>query len=505
MKPTFDLGKGLYVISAVLILIATFLIFLKSPLFFQVAGFQQTESPVEEFELEKQQFIDTLVLYDSQDDMEVDLYIESRLKEMAVGYHLQDYQNLLNLEGITTVIVATEDWTGLDTTGLIEFVETGGDLVIAVRPAPQSTFQRVYQQLGIIEYGGFIETSDVTLNPPFFSLEEKLELSGDAFKQSLLSARLHSDATVVAETRSGHPVLWTYRLGEGEVYFFNGVVLEDSYYAPLITWALAETAAPIYPIVYAGAALLDGFPFPTQTTRLVDGKSEKNYYRQDWWLQMQSLEAKFDLNYTAAAIYPADLGEVNSYDQELELYTRELVLLGGELGAREYEDLSVELPRLKQAVGNYPIVSVLDEEEIRTALPVSPTNQTLWESLSEAFLYGTQVTSFSPYAIYGDERDVQMWRDVTDFLDSIQETYDVPYVPYSEMSKRKQQWEQNEYVIDKQGNELNVTLRYFTDHTYFHFVTADKITATSNCEITKIGEQFYLVRALGPQFSIETE
>ncbi|PJK16755.1 hypothetical protein CQS04_06270 [Chryseomicrobium excrementi] len=505
MKPTFDLGKGLYVISAVLILIATFLIFLKSPLFFRVAGFHQTDSAVKEYELDKQQTVDTLLLHDSQGDIEIALYIEGRLKEMAVGYRLEDYQSLSSLEEISTVILATEDWTGLDTTRLIEFVETGGNLVIAGRPAPQSTFQRIYQQLGIIEYGGFIEAEDVTVFPPFFSLDEKLELSGDDFRQSLLSARLHSDALVVAETGLGQPVLWTYALGEGKVYFFNGVLSKDSYYAPLLTWAFAKTAAPIYPIVYAGAALLDGFPFPTQTTRLVDGKSEKNYYRQDWWLQMQSLEAKFDLNYTAAAIYPADLGEVNSYDQELELYTRELVLLGGELGAREYEDLSVELPRLKQAVGNYPIISVLDEEEIRTPLPVSPTNQTLWESLSEAFLYGTQVTSFSPYAIYGDERDVQMWRDVTDFLDSIQETYDVPYVPYSEMSKRKQQWEQNDYVIDKQGNELNVTLRYFTDHTYFHFVTADKITATSNCEITKIGEQFYLVRALGPQFSIETE
>lgn len=518
MKPTFDIGRGLYVMSALLILITGFLVLIKSPLFFQVAAFQSEEREVKTQTVQLSSSPATLVITDDKNPSEKESvdYIIKRMTEMKVQYDVQSLQNYALSERVKTIVLATEDWQQVRSEELVTFVKDGGNLVIAMRPSPKTTFQSMYQQLGIIEYGSFTETEGFKLLAPFFMLEEDTIIQEEDFNQSMLAVRIHEAAVERAVSLDGNPLLWTTELGEGQVLFFNGVFSSDETFGPFFTWMMSQTAAQLYPVVYGGVALLDGFPFPTQTTRTLHGKSEKNYYRQDWWLSMQSLEARFDLNLTAAALYPSDLGEETLYKDELELYAREIVLLGGEVALKVDENLEVEQRLVEKILGDYSVETLLLPSNQLAGnlegfsvnqgnLPVEPGDREKWTSLRKVIDYGYQDVSFSPYSLNGTEQDEMMWRNWIDYLDGLDEMYSVPYYPAREVSDLYANWQQNDLRIENDQNVLTVSMSIFTDATYFHYYSEKAIRSLTNCEVQKIGENLYLVQALDSEFSIETE
>lgn len=517
MKPTFEVGRGLYVMSALLIGITGFLILLKSPVFFQVAAFQSDEPVVHQQQVAKDAPVTTLLLVDMEAKQEPSIpVIEERLSQMKIGYKTIDYREWKDEGSYQTLILASEDWKGLNREQLLTFIERGGNLLIALRPSPETTFQSLYQQLGVIEYGGFVITEAIQIKSPFFTLNEDLELVGEEFEQSMVAVRLHDQAVVKASSGDGNPFLWTFSLGEGTVYFFNGTFNDGPVYSPFLTWMLSQTVAPIYPVIYAGATLLEGFPFPTQTNRTLHGKSEKNYYRQDWWLQMQSLEAKFNLNFTAATAFPNQLNEDTLYNDELSLYAREIVLLGGEIAVKELRDLESEQKRIQQVVGDYKLETFLSKEEQvsgpvgslffqQGSLPVKPSDEERWQIIRHAIDYGFQEVTFSPYRVQGNEEDEEMWEAWEEYLEFSEDIYRPPYYPIRFVNYLARQWKDNEVVVTRQENQLTVEMSHFSEETFFHFYSEEPLGQTVNCEVTKLAENFYLVQALDSKFSIETE
>lgn len=518
MKPIFDIGRGLYVMSALLILITSFLVLVKSPLFFQVAAFQSEEREVKTQLVQLSSSPATLVVIDDGNPAEkgsVD-YIQKRMTEMKVHYDVQDLQDYIVGKHVKTIVLATEDWQEVKSEELINFVEDGGNLVVAMRPSPKTTFQSIYQQLGIIEYGSFKEVEGFKLLAPFFMLDEDTIIQEQEFNQSMLAVRIHDNAVKRAVSLDGNPLLWTIDLGEGKVLFFNGILTSDETFGPFFTWMMSHTTAQLYPVIYGGVALLDGFPFPTQTTRTVHGKSEKNYYRQDWWLSMQSLEARFDLNLTAAALYPSDLGEETLFKDELELYAREIVLLGGEVALKVDENLQVEQGLVQKILGDYQLeTQLLPSDQLagplaqfslqQGNLPVVPGDLERWTSIRKVIDYGYQDVSFSPYSLNGTDRDESMWRNWQEYLKGLEELYAVPYYPAREVSALYTHWQENDVRVEIDRNVLTVSMSIFTDATYFHYYSDKAIRSSTNCEVQKIGENLYLVQALDSEFTIETE
>lgn len=518
MKPTFDMGKGLFWMSGLFILITSFLILFKSPFFFQVAAFQPNEVKMDITTLYKQTSDETVLLIhpDSRDERESQAAVERRLQEMAIPYTIEDYRRASWSSDLKTVILLTEDWNGLDTTKLLAFVKGGGSLVIAHRPSPERAFQSIYQQLGIIEYGSFIMTEELRIQPPFFMLDQEIKLEGGAFRQSMLALRVNDNAQVIATTESANPLLWSMPLGNGEIVFFNGIFKGDAEFTPLLTWMMTETITSIYPVLYAGVTLVDGFPFPTQLTKEMDGMTEKKYYRQKWWLALQSMEAKFDLNLTAAAVYPDELSEENLYDNELELYAREILLLGGEVAIKEDRSLSEERPRLQRVLGDYDIRSTLSEEGVPEGrmgeyfftgdtLPSEPETEDIWNVIQNAADYGFREVAISPYRMEGTPQDEQIWRNWQAFLKESKQLYDVPFIPLAEAEARLIGWQENTFYMNQQPNEIQVEMSHFANPSYFHLRTSKRIGQTVDCDVTKIGHDLYLVQANSPRFSIEME
>lgn len=518
MKPTFEMGKGLFWMSGLLLVITGFLILFKSPFFFQVVAFQPQEVKMDIQDLSDRTQQETLVLVhsESREEREALQAVETRLTEMAVPYKVEDYRVADWEKGVQTIILLSEDWTELDTKGLLSFVENGGSLMVAHRPSPERSFQSIYQQLGIIEYGSFVSAERFQVHAPFFMVEESMELEGSSFRQSMLALRVNEEAHVVVTAEASNPLLWTVPLGEGQVVFFNGIFTDEDTFIPLLTWMITETITPIYPVLYTGAAVVDGFPFPTQMRKEMNGTSEKNYYRQHWWLSLQSLEAKFDLNLTASAVYPLELTEDNLYDDELELFAREILLLGGEIAIKESEDLPAEQRRLQRVLGDYTIRSTFSKEGTPQSiigdyffsgntLAAEPDTEDLWRVIQNATNYGFREVAISPYRMDGTDQDEHIWREWNDFLKQSNQLYDAPFLPITEVQARLEAWRENQFFIERQTDRIDVEMSHFVNPSYFHLRTSKRIGQTVDCHVTKIGEDLYLVQANSPRFSIEME
>ncbi|TXC75603.1 DUF2194 domain-containing protein, partial [Metabacillus litoralis] len=147
-------------------------------------------------------------------------------------------------------------------------------------------------------------------------------------------------ASLIAQSSDGTPLLWKSKYGDGKFVFFNGTILADAKQSGLFTKGI-QLMVPtfIYPVVNAKVTALEGFPFQTNNNIHKDsGMTNENFMRHVVWSELQRLEAKYDLNYTASFVASSD--EMKAETQAFELdrvrentivYGRELLRMGGEL------------------------------------------------------------------------------------------------------------------------------------------------------------------------------
>ncbi|KIL43537.1 hypothetical protein KP77_32430 [Jeotgalibacillus alimentarius] len=259
-----------------------------------------------------------------------------------------------DLSQYKSITLATEKIDSIeDFENIISYVEEGGNLFFAIRPDISPIFEKIYRKLGIYELSGeykqiesIIMTSDLLVNAKGLKVEDEF------FSNSALLLQINSDTELHARSEEGIPLMWSHSLGEGRVMFFNGTMLISKMHRGIIAGGLSHLAGPfMYPIINSKVFYIDDFPAPFPTGRHEGIYAEYNrdlptFFRDIWWPEMQQIARENGLKYTGAFIetyndrvegpFKERVGEEN-----LRIYGRELINMGGEIGLHGYNHQSL--------------------------------------------------------------------------------------------------------------------------------------------------------------------
>ncbi len=465
------------------------------------------------------------------------------------------------------IIIATEKIDDLpDIQSLLSYVETGGSIFFAIRPSPGSGLASLYQQIGMVEMGAFIETSGIELTEPFFTSSEGQSFPSDDIRNSSLSARIGKQASLIAQSSDGTPLLWSSKYGDGKFVFFNGTILADASQSALFTKGI-QLMVPtfIYPVVNAKVTALEGFPFQTNNNIHKDsGMTNENFMRHVVWSELQRLEAKYDLNYTASFVAAND--EMKAEKQAFELdrvrentivYGRELLRMGGELALQGYtnapiEGLEVSAVKQQMTMTSDQLEQSLPGYEIKTYIPVKqsdhlthytvikdvyPDLQTIMTDVEKPSLFdqntavlprqlqGFQVDSYSKWLAYNGlfttgflshavtPQLLLQDEDVDDYLQQFSELQsnlkkDVPWLRYVKVSDTLddvQNYVENIVTEEHTNDEITFHLNKLNAPAYFFFSSEKPVSSVENGKITNVGQNLYLIETNQLTFTIRLE
>lgn len=153
----------------------------------------------------------------------------------------------------------------------------------------------------------------------------------------------------------GFPVLWEYRVGQGNVLYWNTTITNQK----MIRGLFVQTLGTMPPVFVTGQAAvkvmyIDDFPAPVMDGKMKDvsatplDKSVKDFFAEDWWEDMIDLTEDHDVVYTGAMI--------GTYEEEMKLvdeplikrgefpmlyFGRKLLAHGGEIGLHGYNHQSL--------------------------------------------------------------------------------------------------------------------------------------------------------------------
>ncbi|MBU7594435.1 DUF2194 domain-containing protein [Metabacillus halosaccharovorans] len=354
MNNNFKIEKSVYIMMGLVALIGLFFLLIRSDFILtfrsfsevqEVAVLQENEEKIKE-DYKQASFL----IIEGEDQPELAKTITSQLKQMGKVVDTRPIdQNFSSSEKYEGIIVATEQLDDLpDIQPLLTYVEAGGSLFFATRPSPGVGLSSIYQQLGIVEIGSFIETSGIELTKPFLKAMHNEVFSSEDIVNSSLSVRVGQEASMYAISTDGTPLLWETSYGGGKFVFFNGTMLANPSQNGLLTKGI-QLMVPtfIYPVINAKVTALEGFPSPVQEGNNKNSNmTNENYLRHSIWAELQRIEAKYDLNYTTSFVLnsgntseQANSGELLKSQENAVIYGRELLRMGGEFGVRGYSQL----------------------------------------------------------------------------------------------------------------------------------------------------------------------
>lgn len=209
--------------------------------------------------------------------------------------------------------------------------------------------------LGLTAIGGAADTPGVRFPTDFL-----LGVQGKAFDNGIYETQadavtLAPDAVVDMESAAGVPLLWHHAYGAGEVIAYNGAERDDKTNRGVLAAMLAHCGEDaVYPVVGVKLFFIDDFPAPTPEgdfSKIYEetGLSTAEFYRENWWPWMQENARRFNLKYTGLIIETYNdqvkgpfrpLGGRAARDNVI-VYGRELLKMGGELGLHGYNHQSL--------------------------------------------------------------------------------------------------------------------------------------------------------------------
>lgn len=464
------------------------------------------------------------------------------------------------------IIIATETIDKLNNLEkLISYVEDGGSVFFAVRPSPGAALSTLYQRLGMIEVGSFIETKGIELSDPIFKETFSQRFQSDKIINSSLAVRLSNTAKIYATSSDGLPLFWSSAHGEGQFIMFNGTILSDPTQQALLIQGIQRMKTHmIYPVINARVTALKGFPFPISGGKhMSGGMTNEEYFQQVIWADMQRLEAKYDLNYTASFVASyednpdtATSGGHTQADKGLLTLSHELLRMGGEIGVQGFNQQSLSqksskdvgssmkevAAQLEEAISNYPITSFIPVDEVQflehmdEVQEAFPHLRTVLANVSTPTVEGELATlpttinhfetdDYSNWLIVNEmtkrgyfshslslDRFVyttdfeQVNKQFSLFQDKVQT--DVPWLrslPLSKAAEALPNYMQTEVFEEINKNEITFHLSRFSSPSYFYFYTEEGIVDTDNCQLTKIGPNLYLIEAEQLSFTIRLD
>ena len=274
-------------------------------------------------------------------------------------YALAEDANLEDFSSYRGVLIATGY---LDKVAAWEniraYVEQGGTAVCLMRPesiGDEGLSESYLAPLGISAIHGEGDVKGISL-PTDFLLGGKGYAFGDtAYSTNTTLVKLQPEASVQVASYAGEPLVWERKLGKGKYLVFNGIVRDDKTNIGIITSLVNHCGdEALYPVLGYKVFYIDDFPAPIPEgnfQRIYEelGVSTPEFYRNIWWPYMRECAEEFGLKYTGLIIESygdqvkgpfKPLGGRTARDN-LIIYGRELIDMGGELGLHGYNHQSL--------------------------------------------------------------------------------------------------------------------------------------------------------------------
>ncbi len=249
-----------------------------------------------------------------------------------------------------TVIVATRNLDSLgDITPIINFLESGGNVIFSVSLEKDSNFHYIEQKLGIYESGNLYYAEGADLNSGIL-IGGNLSINKDDIKTSSLSVRLNEDSNIFVKAYDDNPLFWDIEVGKGKAVVLNNTFLTDKSGIGILTTALSKADEVfLYPIINSRAILLDYYPISLAGNevymKMHYGRNTEGFVRDLWWPDMAKMSSKYDFKYTSFFLvgFNQDIYKPFKVDisnsTNLSFIGREILRYGGELALSGYNDI----------------------------------------------------------------------------------------------------------------------------------------------------------------------
>lgn len=305
-----------------------------------------------------------LILYNSSDiwSEKFEYNLQIALEHMRIQSEELELSRseTVSYQDYDLVILAASQWNELSDpmSRLTEYVENGGSLFVGMLPEDtQGQFRNVYRKFGIIDYGDYLDYDNLIFQEELVPGIQNMEFSGEDFSDVCLSVTLEDAADIYAVTEIKGvttPLIWSYDCGKGNIVFFNGTGCSGDFWRGIAAGcvnALFDTN--MYPVINALCLFIDDFPSPqyestSDVVRKDYNRSVKEFYRDIWWPNMQTIAEKYGDIYTG--LFIATYNDVVNpeeftYDApSMEQYYGNSLLRGGnEMGAHGYNHQSLTL------------------------------------------------------------------------------------------------------------------------------------------------------------------
>ncbi|WP_214793304.1 MULTISPECIES: DUF2194 domain-containing protein [unclassified Exiguobacterium] len=542
MKHTFTMQRGIYLIGGFIALFGFVFILIRSDVVLKIPLFAESHPTSIQSQTVSQTdgAIDSYLILDSKGDELLATRLQERFRAIGKQSSVMNIEHLTSLKDEETVIVATEHLDRLkDRDILLDYVENGGTVLFATRPSPSDRLMEMYRQIGVIEIGSFVETTGVRLTTSYFEEDVAKSFDSDRLLNSSLALRIDPDANLLATSSQDIPLLWSKDYGAGRFIVFNGTMLSEFNQQALLFVGLTQGKPLLRPILNAEVTTLQGFPFFASNERLVTkSMTDRDYFRNVFWADLQRLGAKYGLNYVLATTSPSlnPTPATSAYSEDLALYGRETLRSGGEIAVSgsSFEEIRATKQQVDYALPGLTIKSsyqtdgelarqVFDHAttEIGTAslpikedaiikLPSTPfelsdPDWTSWAHFNELVTSGSVSMTLSPQTITAQVEGEALITAFQSMLD--EQGHDVPWLRSMKVSDVAQNHHFfNGHVYVRQSEDLyTYTLDEAAGETYFYLQSPREVTDVDQCEVERIGPNLYLVKTEALSFSIRLE
>jgi len=304
---------------------------------------------------------DTVIIYQNDAtgkesaSMMNDVLNQMRVKHDSIlctdfkGENLKEYKTIIlsvtSYQTISELISYLPDW-----------LYYGGNLMIMYLPDGDGFFGSIKNLIGI-ERSGYERAMVEQLvfeDGYMIGADNKVFTVTDAF-DSALDLSLDNTCDVYVKTTDEYalPVVWSKRYGDGSIVVNNFGIFNKVYrgfYAA--SYSLLDDYC-VYPVINSSVFYIDDFPSPvpegdSQYIYRDYGLSIKDFYSQEWWVDVYNLAQKYSFSYTGLVIeaYSDQVdGEfLSNEDVERYRYFGNLLLdSGGEIGLHGYNHMPLVL------------------------------------------------------------------------------------------------------------------------------------------------------------------
>jgi hypothetical protein len=316
----------------------------------------------------------------TENSLKTEIQLKSVFNYMKKDYQVMSIdQQVQNLSDFDCVFLTFERLDFLKNLGdYIDYVNAGGDLVFLTRPVTDKSFESISSLLGIKNYAKeVIDTRGIKVLSDVMMGVNGFESNTEAILNSSMDLELMSDIEPLLASYTDVPLLWEKEYGKGCFIVFNGTILNEKNNRGVLAGIIGLGKENlIYPVINVKMVHIDDFPAPIPA-----GRDEKIYeefsrdipqfYKEVWWPEMIKISKKFDIKYSSFAIEsynnntepPFPQGESKDI-QNLLIYGKELLGIGGEMGLHGYNHQSLAMQGfIKQDLGYTPWKSENDMAE----------------------------------------------------------------------------------------------------------------------------------------------